>query len=276
MYIKIVAKVLTLCFLYGIIDVSKGTNIPFDTKHKKEGAKMCKVAGYCRISRATQSIDRQIRNIKELYPDAVIFQEAYTGIKILGRKEWERLYNAAMAGKVEKIVFDSVSRMSRNAEDGFKLYQDLFNAGIELEFIKEPHINTAVYKENLDKQIATVATGDAATDELMEAITQGINRYMMRLAEQQIRIAFNQSSKEVLDLHQRTKEGIETARLNNKQIGGVKGRKLKVKKADPAKEQIKKHCKTFGGTLTDLECMKLIGIAKNTYYKYKKELLASI
>lgn len=234
---------------------------------------MCKVAAYLRISRATQSIDRQERNVKAIYPDAIIFKEAFTGTKIIGRKEWEKLYSAAMAGKVKKIVFDSVSRMSRNAEEGFKLYQDLFNAGVELEFIKEPHINTAVYKENLDKQIEAVKTGDAATDELMKAITDGINRYMMRLAEQQIKIAFQQSSKEVEDLHQRTREGIETARLAGKQIGAVKGKKLNVKKAEPAKEMIKKHSKTFGGTLTDKECIKLIGIAANTYYKYKKDII---
>lgn len=234
---------------------------------------MCKVAAYLRISRQTQSIERQRRNVKELYPDAVIFEEAYTGTRVEGRKEWARLYTLAMNGKVEKIVFDSVSRMSRNAEEGFQLYQDLFNAGVELEFIKEPHINTAVYKDSLDKQIEAVKTGDAATDELMEAITSGINRYMMRLAEQQVKIAFWQANKEVMDLRQRTKEGIETARLNNKQIGGVVGKKLNVKKAQPAKELIRKHSKTFGGTLTDIECMKLIGIANNTYYKYKKELM---
>ena len=234
---------------------------------------MCKVAAYLRISTQTQSIERQRRNVKELYPDAVIFEEAYTGTRVEGRKEWARLYTLAMNGKVEKIVFDSVSRMSRNAEEGFQLYQDLFNAGVELEFIKEPHINTAVYKDSLDKQIEAVKTGDAATDELMEAITSGINRYMMRLAEQQVKLAFAQANKEVMDLRQRTKEGIETARLNNKQIGGVVGKKLNVKKAQPAKELIRKHSKTFGGTLTDIECMKLIGIANNTYYKYKKELL---
>ena len=234
---------------------------------------MCKVAGYLRISRSSQSIERQRRNVKAIYPDAVIFEEAYTGTKVEGRKEWERLYNLAMNGKVEKIVFDSVSRMSRNAEEGFNLYQNLFNANVELEFIKEPHINTAVYKDNLDKQIEAVKTGDAATDELMKAITDGINRYMMRLAEQQIKLAFYQSSKEVEDLHQRTKEGIETARLAGKQIGAVKGKKLNVKKAQPAKEMIKKHCKTFGGTLTDIECMKLIGISNNTYYKYKREII---
>ena len=234
---------------------------------------MCKVAAYLRISRVSQSIQRQRRNVQAVYPDAIIFEEAFTGTKIEGRKEWEKLYSSAMAGKVGKIVFDSVSRMSRNAEEGFKLYQDLFNAGVELEFIKEPHINTAVYKENLDKQIVAVKTGDAATDELMKAITDGINKYMMRIAEQQIKIAFEQSEKEVNDLHQRTKEGIETARLNGKQIGGIAGRKLNVKKANPSKEMIRKHCKTFGGTLTDKECMKLIGIANNTYYKYKKEII---
>ena len=234
---------------------------------------MCKVAGYLRISRASQSIDRQRRNIKELYPDAVMFEEAFTGTKFVGRKEWERLYNAAISGKVKKIVFDSVSRMSRNAEEGFEVYKKLFEAGVELEFIKEPHINTATYKEALSKQIEAVKTGDIATDELMKAITDGINRYMMRLAEQQIKLAFIQSSKEVEDLHQRTKEGIETARLAGKQIGQQAGRKLKIKKANPAKEIIKKHSKTFGGTLTDKECMELAKVANNTYYKYKRELI---
>ena len=238
-----------------------------------EVRKMCKVAAYLRVSRKTQNIERQSRNILALYPDAIIFEEAYTGTRIDGRREWERLYNAAMAGKVEKIVFDSVSRMSRNAEEGFTLYQALYNANIELEFIKEPHINTAVYRESLEKQIDAVKTGDAATDELMDAITQGINRYILRLAEQQIKISFNQAEKEVSDLHQRVKEGIETARLNGKQIGNPKGSKYNVKKAQPIKEAIKKHSKTFGGTLTDKECIKLIGIAQGTYYKYKKELV---
>ena len=50
-----------------------------------------------------------------------------------------------------------------------------------------------------------------------------------------MRIAFDQTEKEVQDLHQRTKEGIQTARLNGKQIGQKKGDKFNVKKAAPAK-----------------------------------------
>ena len=83
---------------------------------------------------------------------------------------------------------------------------------------------------------------------------------------------FQQVQKEVDDLHQRTREGLMTARLNGKQIGQTPGRKLNIKKSAPCKEQIKKYSRDFDGTLTDAECIKLIGIARNTYYKYKREM----
>ena len=231
-----------------------------------------KVYGYARISRKQQSIERQIRNIKEAYPSAVIAQEAFTGTKIDGRKEFEKLLKVARPG--DTIVFDSVSRMSRNADEGFSLYQMLLQKGIDLVFLKEPHINTAVHREAAQKQIETIQTGDEATDELMAAITNGINRYMLRLAERQIQLAFDQAQKEVDDLHQRTREGIETARLAGKQIGGVPGRKLNVKKAVSAKEKILKYSRDFNGSLSDAECLKLVGVARNTYYKYKNQLHA--
>ena len=232
---------------------------------------MCKTYVYCRISRKEQNIDRQERNIKALYPDAIIIKEAYTGTKVEGRKEFEKLI--AKADSSTRIVFDSVSRMSRNAEEGFQLYKELFARGVELVFLKEPQIDTETYKSSMERQVSTaIDSGDLATNELITAITEAINRYTMRLAERQIFLAFQQAEKEVEDLHQRTKEGIETARLAGKQIGAVAGRKLNVKKSITAKEQILKYSKDFNGTLTDIEVMKLIGIANNTYYKYKREL----
>ena len=71
------------------------------------------IYGYCRISTAKQSIDRQIRNIKAEYPTAHIVQEAYTGTSIF-RPEWLKLYRILKSG--DMVVFDSVSRMSRNAD----------------------------------------------------------------------------------------------------------------------------------------------------------------
>ena len=98
----------------------------------------------------------------------------------------------------------------------------------------------------------------------------------MGLAEEQIRIAFDQAEKEVQDLRQRTREGIETARLNGKQIGRTTGEKLKVKKSATVKAQIVKLSRVFEGSNTDAEVIKITGVARNTYYKYKRELTEGI
>lgn len=230
---------------------------------KKDEPRSSKIYGYCRISKKQQSIERQIRNIKESYEDVIIVQEAFTGTKIEGRKEFNKLLNTVKTG--DTIVFDSVSRMSRNATEGFELYEELFNKGINLVFLKEPHINTDTYKKALTNNIQLTGTN-------VDFILEGINKYLMSLAKEQIKIAFNQSEKEVRDLQQRTKEGIETARLNGKQIGQVKGTKLTTKKSIEKKQEILKYSKDFKGTLKDIEVMKLTGLARNTYYKYKKEL----
>lgn len=224
------------------------------------------IYGYCRISRAKQSIERQIRNIKEAFPEAVIIQEVFTRTR-MDRKEWPKLEKAVKAG--DTIVFDSVSRLSGNAEEGFSVYENLYNRGVSLVFLKEPHINTETYRNALENNIKL-------TGGTVDYILEGVNKYLMALAKEQIRLAFEQSEKEVLDLHQRTKEGIETARLSGKQIGQKPGSKLNVKKSIEAKAIIKKYSKDFEGSLPDPETMKLAGVARNTYYKYKKELLEEL
>lgn len=225
---------------------------------------MSKIYSYCRISTNKQSIERQHRNALSLYPSAIVVDEVFTGTKVEGRKEWNKLLKKVKQG--DTIVFDSVSRMSRNAIEGFKLYKELFEKGIELVFIKEKHINTETYKKALTTNIEMTGTN-------VDFILEGINKYLLALAEEQIKIAFEQSEKEVKDLQQRTKEGIETARLNGKQIGLEKGTKLITKKSIKAKETILKHSKDFKGTLSDIDVIKLCGISRNSYYKYKKELV---
>jgi len=221
-----------------------------------------KIYGYTRISTPQQNIERQIRNIKSAYPSATIVSEAFTGTK-LDRPEWTKLYKKLTANCT--VVFDSVSRMSRNADEGFALYEELYNKGVELVFLKEPHINTATYKKAIENNISMTGTN-------VDYILEGVNKYLLTLAKEQIRLAFEQSQKEVDDLHERTREGIETARLNGKQIGQVKGRKLTTKKSVEKKAMIIKYSLNFNGTLNDIECMHMTGLSRNTYYKYKREL----
>ena len=237
--------------------------------------------GYARVSTEKQNIERQIRNILNENKNAKIITETYTG-KNLSRPEFEKLLKRVQPG--DTIIFDSVSRMSRNADEGFELYKKLYNQGVNLVFLKERHINTETYKKELEKQIAiNVSTNDDATDELMKSIFSALNKYILNLAERQIKLAFEQSQKEVDDLRQRTKEGIETARRNGKQIGGHKeGVKMVIKKEAPVKELIRKHSKNFEGSLKDFEVIAIINstkglhVSNNTYYKYKKGLKEAI
>lgn len=225
------------------------------------------VYGYARISRPTQNIERQTRNILEHENKAQIIKEAYTGTT-QERPEWLKLCKKLKSG--DTIIFDSVSRMSRNAEEGFNEYEKLYKENITLIFLKEPHINTDTYRQAITQELNL--TGNEIADEYIKAT----NRVLMILARQQIKLAFEQAEKEVQDLHKRTSEGIQTAKMNGKQVGRQKGTIIETKKSIAAKKIILKHSIDFGGTLNDKEVMRMVGgIARNTYYKYKKELKKS-
>ena len=135
---------------------------------------MCKVYGYARVSKPTQNIQRQIRNIVSLNSDAVIFQETYTG-KVISRPEFEKLIKRVKPG--DTIIFDSVSH---NADDGFRLYQELYNNGVELTFLKEPHINTSTYRKTLQEKKFSLNFnfGGEATGALIKSIIDALNEYI--------------------------------------------------------------------------------------------------
>ncbi len=222
------------------------------------------IYGYARISRPTQNIERQIRNISEYEPRVKIITEAYTGTT-QERPEWCRLLKRLKPD--DTIIFDSVSRMSRNAEEGIEEYERLYDEGINLVFLKEHQIDTQTYRSAIHQQLEM--TGNEIADEFIKAI----NNVLMILARKQIYLSFEQAQKEVDDLHKRTSEGIKTAKLRGKQVGRPVGAVIKSKKSLSAKQIILQHSKDFGGTLNDPEVIKLIGnISRNTYYKYKKEL----
>lgn len=220
------------------------------------------IYGYCRVSTQKQKIERQVANILRAYPEAIIIKEAYSG-RYMDRPEWTKLLKKLQPG--DTVVFDEVSRMSRNADDGAEVYQELFENGIELRFLKEPHIDTATYRKALANLISMTGTN-------VDFILEGINKYLMALAKEQIRLAFGQAEKEVEFLRRRTAEGLRQAKANGSQVGAKAGSTFITKKSVAAKEIIMKHAKAFGGSLDDVEVMRLCGCSRNTYYKYKREI----
>ena len=118
--------------------------MPFRSDDLERTCIMGRRYGYCRISTGRQNIERQERNSKAAFPDVAIVRETYTGTRFQGRKELEKLLEKVQPG--DTIIFDSVSRMSRDSEEGFRLYEELFHRDVSLVFLKEPHINTETYK----------------------------------------------------------------------------------------------------------------------------------
>ena len=277
------------------------------TKNEQKSERKVKsmsIYGYVRVSTLEQNKERQIKNIQKEYPKAVILTEEYTG-KTMDRPIWNKLYPKLKKGDV--LVFDEVSRMSRNAEEGFKTYQELFEKGCKLFFLKEPYLNTDVFSSQIKR--ATVKTGKDYLD-------QGLKIILMGVAEEQIKIAFEQSQAETDLRAQRSKEGIEEARKRNEklkilypdtykerpeysQIGRENRDKLHVKKAEPIMALIRKYSRDFDGTLNDRELLGVLStqtvkipnkkrsgmveereisakLSRNTLYKYKKQMKDSV
>lgn len=231
---------------------------------------MCKIYGYARVSTKSQVLQRQIDNIKAYNQDAIIYSEKFTGTKLLGRVELDKLIKKIKPG--DTIVFDEVSRMSRNAEEGMALYEQMFNLGVNLVFLKDSEYNTERYREKLNQHIALrTETGSKATDKFISAISEALTSLMIDLAKEDIYLAFQKAEGEATRIRQRVKEGMAKS---DKQAGIEAGRKLTTKKSIEAKQQMLKYSKDLGtGSLNDTECMKQIGLSRNTFYKYKRELL---
>ena len=179
--------------------------------------------------------------------------------------------------KEDTIVFDSVSRMSRNALEGYNDYKTLYNLGVNLVFLNEPLINTSVFDTTKNNLLnIDIKTDNEAINSFFKGNIDLINNFLMALAEEQIKTSFNQSEKEVTDLHSRISQGIREAKKNGTKIGLPLGTNLTTKKSIDCKSIIKKHSKDFGGSLEDTEVIKLCGCSRNSYYKYKKLLKVSL
>lgn len=245
---------------------------------------MGKIYGYARVSTKTQRLDRQIKNIYDYCKEKRIehiFKEKYTGTKT-DRPQFRKLLSVLQEG--DTVIFDSVSRMSRNAEEGYELYMELLKKGIDLVFLKEPHINTSYYKQMQAKKIQIASTGKKSADSLIQSILNAITDFQNEETKEKIRIAFEQAEKEVKDLHVRISEGIKTTQQMNKmlpegqrkQIGQKKGSTFVTKKSIEMKKNIRKMSKDFDGNMKDIEILNILPISRNTYYRYKKELSSEI
>ena len=100
------------------------------------------------------------------------------------------------------------------------------------------------------------------------------NSYPYSLLEKQIDIVLKKyyDTKSLIKLNTKKK----LSEIDNKSLGRKKFVKVETKKSKDSKLVIKNLSKNFNGVFTDVEILKILKINRNTFYKYKKELLEEI
>lgn len=241
------------------------------------------VYAYLRVSTAKQKFGRQINNIRKGYPmhipDENIIREVFTGTQ-QQRPAWLDLRKKLKAG--DTIVFDEVSRMSRNAEEGLQDYMELYEQGINLVFIKDAYVNTDRYREsvktanaqNLDRLDA--ATGDKMLDDLLNFLTKWINDYMGAQVRRDIEAAFKRAEGEIDHLSERTIAGMEANDAADKISKARKGKRFETVRSLTAKIAILDKAGAFAGANTDRDTARIVGVSDRTYFRYKEELLRQL
>ena len=231
------------------------------------------VYGYARVSTQGQNLERQINTLRTVAPDAIIVTEKFTGTTI-DRPEWSKLQKKLKSGDV--VYFDEVARMSRNAEEGFQLYKDLYDKGVQLKFVRQPMMDTENFR--CVQHIATIG------EEIADVYIEATNKVLMLLAERQIKQAFDSAEEEVTSKRRNTSQGVQNRirKYKEEELLGLPHEKLmpgrqagaviETKKSKEMKEKIRKMSKKFSGCMSDKEILETLGLARNTYYKYLREM----
>ncbi len=241
------------------------------------------IYGYLRVSTRHQDIGRQRVNILRVYPDAILYEETHSGGDYSGCVVLNKLLKIVQLG--DTIVFDSVSRFTRDNVTGPQEYRRLFEMGVNLIFLNEPYINTDNYRKALD--VALPRTGT-----FIDPIIKGVEKALLQLAEKQVQDAFDQANKELLDIRKRTSQALQKKIAENQllpqeqqiRIGTQKGDTFTTKKKQIALERIKEGLEKgypdevimnniMGDLRKQLPDSKCKDISRNTYYNYKREVL---
>lgn len=174
----------------------------------------------------------------------------------------------------DMIIFDEVSRMSRNADEGYHLYTELMEQGVSLVFLKERHIDTEEFRRRTKNHIARVSSSSAKMDAPINGILDLVEDFERENLKDNIKMAFEQAEQERLFLVQRVTEGKARSERHRGRPQGSTNRSSV--KADFIRKIIREQSKSFDGRFSDVKIMReyLPGVARNTYYKYKRELMA--
>lgn len=190
--------------------------------------------------RNNQMSQYELETIRTLYPNAKIVNDYDSLLK--------------MIRKNDTVCFDNIFSLNYdNSQDQSVIidrYMLLLKKGAKLVFTDSPGCDS----DYLSIIIDTFIPQDGLFEKLLNIETDS---YSMTSN------AFSQKK--------RAKTFASSA-VSGKRVGREKGSTNVTKKSFVVKDFIRNNSIAFGGTLNNEECIKQLGIARNTYYKYLKLL----
>ncbi|MGE7932617.1 recombinase family protein [Viridibacillus arvi] len=197
-----------------------------------------KTFAYVRVSSKEQNIDRQIDTMRGLgIDDREMFIDRASG-KDIERHQYKTLKAIIRDG--DTVVFDSITRLSRNMTDIKNEYEWFNKSGVNLQFVKEPMLNT--------------------TNDKSDVMKQAINDIILTIFG-----AFSQRERELIK--QRQREGIDAAKARGKHLG-----RPRVGLTEDQKEKYGKlYPRWKAGEITATAMMQEMGLKRTTFYSKVKE-----
>ena len=199
---------------------------------------MAKTFAYIRVSTREQKEDRQIDALKDYKVDEIIVEKA-SGKNFIGREEYLLMKSKMREGDL--LIVHSIDRLGRNYKQICAEWESLTKAGIDIQVLDMPILNTRENKNGL-------------TGELISDIVLKLLGYVAERERDLIR--------------ERQREGIESA----KKRGIVKFGRPKVEIPDTFKKAYKLY---KDKSITLKEAMAMTGMPKSTFYDYVKRISKS-
>lgn len=200
-----------------------------------------KTFGYVRVSSKEQNEARQIDAMKALgITDDCIYLDKLSG-KNTDRPQYQALKRMVRAG--DTVVFESITRLSRNMNDVKDEYRWFVDNGVLLRFIAEPMLDTKTDEQGVIER--------AMTDIILTLLA-----------------AFAEKERE--EINRRQREGIESAMKRGQKFGRPR-RAFDTMSAAERQAFIYEYNEWKAGNQTAVQTFTRLDIPKATFYKIVKD-----
>ena len=202
--------------------------------------------GLQKFSRQESALKKYAETNGLQYDEHNVYKEDRSGKNFSDRQEWNKLENTLH--KDDTVIFKDISRFTREAENGYKEYMNLYNNGVNLVFLDNQTICTDYIKQLLDV---------AEKQNLIAKIS------LENTVKLLLYVELDRVEQERLILQKRIKDGIAAS---EKTSGRKKGQ---VDKLSPELEEA--IAEYLGDrSVRQIDLMRKFSISRNTLKKYAK------